>query len=388
MVSRSSFPVLTNDACFGAPVYNPISRRLQGVITPTTLVKDVSPLLSGLINHAARTIGERMLDLSSSRERVLLEKFLIASRQSKKTAVVGGDILLESPGASEHLRNINQHVLWATISESITARHPRRVLHFPTETSVVEVLCSAVVFNDQVIGAIIEVLDAPENHDKAGESVTGGHTATEWVPLAKALPGTSPAWVSVLDQAEAAMKAKIPVVVFGAPGSGKTTLLLNMLERTSPDQRPLVLDAVAAEGNADAWVTTLQQGLAEEMPLVIKHINTLDDGTARRTAETVLSHPRFLEQGLLHGTSSAQGLHLTSEGASGAARRARRRTSARSEPPRAQAGLPRPAEAPRTALRPDDDDQFHPGCVQCDRPRTLARESAAARVGDARRLRP
>lgn len=304
--------VLTDDACFGAPVYSPISRRLQGVITLTTMVKDASPLLPGLINHAARMIGDRMLDLSSIRERVLLEKFLVTSKQSKRTAVVSGDILLESPGASEHLRDINQQVLWATISDSISTRHPKRILHFPTETSVIEILCSAVVFNDQVIGAIIEVLDQAES-PLAKKSAAQEPPSERWTPLSASLPGTSPAWLSTLEQAEAAMKAKIPVVVFGAPGTGKTTLLLKMLEQACPGHRPLILDATMTSDNADEWIGALQSGLREPAPLVLKHIGALDDATARRVVEAILQSPRLLELGLLHGTSSAQSLHPFSE---------------------------------------------------------------------------
>ena len=304
--------ILTDFACFGSPVYNPISKRLQGVITLTALSKDASPLLSGLITHAARAIGERMLDLSSIRERILFDKFLVASKQSRNTAVVGGDILLESPGASEFLRSINQNVLWATISESVSTSHPKRVLQFSTDTAIVKIMCSAVIFNEQVIGAIIEVLDQtePTNQKKTAPVEPSGEP---WIPLAKSLPGTSPAWVSTLEQAEAAMKAKIPIVVFGAPGTGKTTLLRNILERFCPDHRPLVLDGAMAPDDTEAWVTALQQGLKEPAPLILKHINTLDDESARRTVEAILQSPRLLELGMLHGTSSAQGLHPISE---------------------------------------------------------------------------
>jgi len=304
--------VLTDFACFGAPVYNPISKRLQGVITLTALAKDSSPLLSGLINHAARTIGERMLDLSSIRERVLFDKFLVASKQSRKTAVVGGDILLESPGASEHLRNINQNVLWATISESLSTSHPKRVLQFPTDTEVVEILCSAVIFNDQIIGAIIEIVDQTVSLETK-KSFAAEAVSERWPPLSKNLPGSSPAWLSTLEQAEASMKARIPVVVFGAPGTGKTTLLRNMLERLVTDRRPLIIDAATATDNANGWIEELQEAFTEGAPLILKHINLLDDDTARRTAEAILRMPQQLERGLLHATSSAQGLHPISD---------------------------------------------------------------------------
>lgn len=300
--------VLTDFACFGAPVYSPVSKRLQGVITLTALSKDASPLLTGLINHAARAIGERMLDLSSIRERILFDKFLVASKQSRNTAVVGGDILLESPGASAFLRNINQNVLWATISENVSTSHPKRVLQFATETSSVEIMCSAVIFNEQVIGAIIEVLDQTETISPK-KTATVEPSRERWAPLVKSLPGTSPAWLSALEQTEAAMKARIPILVFGAPGTGKTTLLKNMLERICSDRRPLILDCAAASDDTDTWVEALQRALKEPAPLVLKHVSALDDETARRTTEAILRSPQLLELGMLTGTSSAQGLH-------------------------------------------------------------------------------
>lgn len=303
---------LTDFACFGAPVYNPISRRLQGVITLTTLAKDASPLLSGLISHAARTIGERMLDLSSIRERVLFEKFLVASKQSRRTAVVGGDILLESPGASEFLRNINQHVLWATIADSVSVSHPDRVLQFPSEDSIVKLMCSAVVFNDEVIGAIIEVLDSDVREPASTVAVEA--TAPAWTPLAKSLPGTSPAWLSTLEQAEAAMKSRLPVVVFGAAGTGKTTLLRQMLDRLAPETRPVALEGSGVGEQAEDWLVALREGLRGDAPLILRHIHDLPDDVARLTAEAILAMPNLLEQGLLYGTATAQSVHPTSAG--------------------------------------------------------------------------
>ncbi|MDX2378088.1 hypothetical protein M4I32_14950 [Microbacterium sp. LRZ72] len=304
--------VLTDFACVGAPVYNPITRRLQGVITLTARVEDASPLLPGLISHAAREVGRHLLNLSSARERVLLDAFIVASKSGRAVAVVGADILLENPSATAVLRAVDQITLWAMVSESTSLRHPKSRFHIANDTALTEVRCTAVVFDDEMIGAIVEIVGHASNEPVPERP--SGPASNGWPPLSKALPGTSPAWVSTLEQAESATRAAIPVVVFGANGTGKLTLLTHMLGRAAPRRAPVIVDARDPVAGSQAWLTRLTEALSGTDPVILRHIDDLASETAQLVADQLTVSDHLLRQGLFCATSRAEGVAQLSPG--------------------------------------------------------------------------
>lgn len=300
--------VLTDFACVGAPINNPITGRSQGVVTLTALVADASPILPSLINQAAREVGRQLVNLSSMRERVLFDSFLTATRNGRAVAVIGGDILMENPAAAEYLRHVDKTTLWTIVSDAISVARPKRSLRLETESAITELSCVAVVFDDEVIGAIVEVVQQIHTESLTSlELAPAGGASRSWPPLAESLPGSSQAWVYARDQAESAMRASLPVVVFGAAGTGKFTLLRHMLDRVAPRQTPTVLEAQEAARDTGAWFEALHAALADSSPVIFRHLDALDDATALRAAEELSAAPDLLARGLVLGTAGAQG---------------------------------------------------------------------------------
>ncbi|MCS5722855.1 hypothetical protein N1028_17960 [Herbiconiux sp. CPCC 203407] len=297
--------MLTDFACVGAPINNPITGRPEGIVTLTALVSDASPILPSLINQAAREVGRQLVNLSSMRERVLFDSFLAASRNGRAVAVVGGDLLMENPAATEFLHHIDKSTLWMIVSEAISAARPKRTVRLETETAMTELSCSAVVFDDEMIGAIVEVVQQVQTEPfLTGSAATLSST---WPPLAESLPGSSQAWVYAREQAESAMRASLPVVVFGAPGTGKFTLLRHMLDRVAPRQTPLVLESQEAQKATESWFADLDAALAEGTPVIFRHLDALEDDVAQRAADHLVASPAPLARGLVLATAGAQG---------------------------------------------------------------------------------
>ncbi|MFB2599632.1 sigma-54-dependent Fis family transcriptional regulator [Herbiconiux sp. P17] len=297
--------VLTDFACVGAPINNPITGRPEGIVTLTALASDASPILPSLINQAAREVGRQLVNLASMRERVLLDAFLTASRLGRAIAVVGGDVLMENPAATEYLHHVDKTTLWMIVSESVTASHPKRTVRLETEAAITELNCTAIVFDDELIGAIVEVVQ--QIHTEPLTALPTAPTSPNWPPLAESLPGTSQAWVYAREQAESAMRASLPVVVFGAPGTGKFTLLRHMLDRVAPRQTPTVLDSQDAQKDVDAWFDQLTAALDQGIPVIFRHLDSLDEQVAQRAADHLASSPTLLARGLVLGTAGAQG---------------------------------------------------------------------------------
>lgn len=303
--------VLTDFACIGAPIKHPITNRHQGVVTLTALVRDASPILPGLINQAAREVGRQLLNLASTRERVLFDSFLSASRHGRPIAVVGGDILMENPPATEFLQHVEKATLWVMISEAIDVQHPKRTIRLESETSMTDLRCSAVIFDDEVIGAIVEIvnqthLDSVIDHGR-------GVTHPGWAPLADTLPGTSPAWVYAREQAESSLRASLPTVVFGASGTGKYTLIRHMLERVAPGTSPLTFDALDSSSNEESWFAKVEAALNGPTPVILRHLDLVSERLAQVLAACLSGRPSLLERGLVHATAGAQGAHQLTE---------------------------------------------------------------------------
>jgi transcriptional regulator of acetoin/glycerol metabolism len=74
---------LTSMACAGAPIFDPTSARVLGVIDLTSLTADASALMLPLATRAARDIELRLVDDAGIAERLMLHRFLQERRRAK-----------------------------------------------------------------------------------------------------------------------------------------------------------------------------------------------------------------------------------------------------------------------------------------------------------------
>lgn len=72
-------------SCAGAPIHDPFSGQLLGVVDLTCKERDADPVMSQLVGEAAREIERRLLDQVNGRERALINAFL-QSRNLAETA--------------------------------------------------------------------------------------------------------------------------------------------------------------------------------------------------------------------------------------------------------------------------------------------------------------
>ncbi|MEY2448906.1 MAG: hypothetical protein QOH79_2382 [Acidimicrobiaceae bacterium] len=78
---------LTTMACAGAPIFDPRSAHLLGVIDLTSLTAGASPLMLPLAIRAAREIELRLVDDVGLSERLMLHRFLQQRRRAKGPVV-------------------------------------------------------------------------------------------------------------------------------------------------------------------------------------------------------------------------------------------------------------------------------------------------------------
>jgi transcriptional regulator of acetoin/glycerol metabolism len=98
-------------SCAGAPIRDPISGTVLGVIDVTCWRADASLLMSVLVQEAARDVEARLFELSGDRERALLREFLAACRRTKKPVLSLSDDLTITNVSATHLLDHDDYAI-------------------------------------------------------------------------------------------------------------------------------------------------------------------------------------------------------------------------------------------------------------------------------------
>jgi DNA-binding CsgD family transcriptional regulator len=110
---------LTGMACAGVPVTDYRTGQAAGVIDVTTLVARADALMLVFAKHIAWEIEQRLLDETSSTERLMHETFQSACRRAKgPLALVSEFTMMTNPAAAHLLEATDQHRLWEWASQA------------------------------------------------------------------------------------------------------------------------------------------------------------------------------------------------------------------------------------------------------------------------------
>ena len=269
--------------CVGVPVHNPITRRLEGVITLSCRSNAGNPLLTPLMTSTAQEVEGRLLAQASTSERQLLDAYLVAIG-SRRTpiAAVGQDIVIAGPRVTELLEGVDRAVLWEHVRH--LAMGSRAGVGAGAVTSGERFgigRCQPVLHDGIVIGAIVELeLVSPDRATQAA--------APDLAPPRPTitLPGHSPALVTAIAHATRLAAKGVPILIEGEAGVGKFALARAVLESAGAAEELVVLDAAGewADGH-DAFVSRLRDELAlRPGALLLRHLEQLGPEAAAATA--------------------------------------------------------------------------------------------------------
>jgi transcriptional regulator of acetoin/glycerol metabolism len=106
-------------SCYGHPIIDPHTRRLEGVLSITCLAGERNPLLAPFVGNAAAEIEQLLLESRSPNERALLAALQreLGAGRDRPTLAIGGDIFLANTAAIE-LLDAADHALIRDIAAS------------------------------------------------------------------------------------------------------------------------------------------------------------------------------------------------------------------------------------------------------------------------------
>jgi DNA-binding CsgD family transcriptional regulator len=164
---------LTLVACTAAPVTDPATGRIIGVVDLTCTAEELSPLMLPLVKRAVWEIERRLLEDSSVDDRVLHEQFQRRRRQLKGAfALLNSRIMLVSGAAAGMLDASDRDLLWSWKAGELGGPQEWADVVL-TSGRTVAVRCEPVRHGAHVVGALVH-LTAGSARDRAGSAWRGG----------------------------------------------------------------------------------------------------------------------------------------------------------------------------------------------------------------------
>ena len=280
----------------GAPVRDPVTRRLVGLLNVNCPYERTSELMLPFVTELARQIEVRLLACSPDAEQSLLEEVArMWKRHSQAVVVLSEEVFVANAAALTLLGGADHELLrhWARDASGPGREHTARLRLGP----------------DLLVTARCRPLAGTSRHPAAVVTLT---PATAAAATAAAVAGphgpdlASRAWGGrerLLRQVEQARAARLPVLFRGERGTGKTTLARFLPDPAAHPGTFTVVDCALSVVRPRAWAEQLSSALADPAAtVVLQHLDALDPALVTSVGSLVASSRARLAATVLTNT--------------------------------------------------------------------------------------
>ncbi|SBW17813.1 transcriptional regulator [Candidatus Protofrankia californiensis] len=287
-------------ACAGAPIRDPLTRRVEGVLDISALTEHSSPLMHSLVRSAALDIERNLLIDRSQCQQALFETFVRFDTRTRNAVIaVGGSVVManamvQSLFDPSEQQSIHEHARY------LMAQHDRPVDQIELLTGkVVRMRGARIVVGNDIAGLVLELRLISEAasmpaetgafEDRTLPAVSGrcggrGYesAASLRAPASPISQGHSPAWRRACDDITEALRYHDALLVMGEHGTGKFSLVAEIYHRVNPGGRSFAIDA--ADISCDSYVEAEEALKATTVPTlyIFRNIDNLStDGVER-----------------------------------------------------------------------------------------------------------
>ena len=234
-------------SCYGHPIIDPHTRRLEGVLSITCLADERNPLLAPYVASAAAEIEQRLLEGRSPNERALLAALQreLRSGHDRPTLAIGRDILVANAAAIE-LLDAPDHALIRDIAASCTGEATKAAHVTLSKSRGADITCRTLTPS---AGAVL--------------TITNVKSPTPQV-LSQSLPD-----------------AAHGVLICGEPGAGHTTAI-----QTAAASRSLRIHHAARcpVQSVAGWLSDVRQSATENGIVAVESVHLLSAHASRSLA--------------------------------------------------------------------------------------------------------
>ena len=246
-------------ACTGAPIIDPMTRRIEGVLDISTLSHTWSPIMHALVKSAAKDIAQNLLLDRSQAQQAIFATYLRESVRTTKNAVFafGGSVFMANDIAQAWFDTAQQKVLREhaaflmtrkdRISDTVPLGDGRHVHITGTRIMTGADVAGMVVIAEIVAGRRAGMSVDFADHHLPEIGVTTQATSSIIDDLSRPretiVSGRSPAWLSACRELRTALAEPTPTIVVGETGAGKFTLVTELFHALFDDARSISVDA-------------------------------------------------------------------------------------------------------------------------------------------------
>jgi transcriptional regulator of acetoin/glycerol metabolism len=252
--------MFTGFACAGAPIRDPMTRRIIGAVNLSCRADEADPLLLALAASASRQIEDRMRAMAHEGETALLESYLQQTRRSSNGVLaIGGDVVLMNPYLRRTLNGNDQAALLEHASDLLTSTVSGTALVVLPSGYIVRITAAErSTIHGGRVNVVFNVALSTESNSRAYQIPLPTHTH---VP---GLAGRNSAWVRCCQQVRQCCSDGDWVLLEGEKGSGRARLaqavgqdvkrgrtVRVMRVETFPSAARFVAELAAASGDDD-----------------------------------------------------------------------------------------------------------------------------------------
>lgn len=213
-------------ACAGAPVRDPFTGRIDGVLDISCLSENSSPVMHSLVRSAAAGIENNLLADRNQQQQALFDVYSRVDARTREAVLAVGQrtVMANSPMqtllAPGDLSTLQDHVRFVMV------RHPAvdDRLDLPSGTRV-RLRGSTVIAG----GAVAGMVGVVSVDDEAADVPARRRRSPRAEPVRMAR-SSSPAWRAAAGTVTRALQTGGAVLVLGEPGTGRFTLLSELYE--------------------------------------------------------------------------------------------------------------------------------------------------------------
>ena len=262
-------------ACAGAPIRDPITQRLVGVVDLTCWASRSNPVLLPLVKSLGSQIEDRMRESAHASEIALLEAYHNQARRFPLGVLaIGGDVLLMNRYLRQTLDTNDQIALLEHASDLLhttATRHPLAVLPSGTTADI------SVADHAEIRGGRTNVVF----HVHLSTATTAHRVGTRQ-SVASHIPGLvgrSSSWRRSCQQVERCCRDRDWILLEGEKGSGRAKLAQAVAHYVHPGKTVRVMRAETFPTPALFVAEIVTQTDGDDFALVIADVDCIDEGT-------------------------------------------------------------------------------------------------------------
>lgn len=203
--------------CAGAPIHNPITGRLEGLVDISSLAKDANPLMRQLAIRAARDIQESLKVNGSAKQQLIHSAFLAACRRPRVAVFsLGCGVFMSNEIGAKLLDPIDEAYLREEATSMLAPMSRDRVkLVLPSGLTAM-IRRTIVEDGIEAAGVILEV--EPIHYEQPAPA------ARRRDPAMPGVAGRSEAWRRSRTEVASLAATSTNALILGEPGSGRATV--------------------------------------------------------------------------------------------------------------------------------------------------------------------